>query len=146
MIRNDHPESRVESRKLFPNGIYIDSHLTKTGQYELLQSLTEQGAFIHAQGWRSRSLGVVLPLSARFWITGDNKIFTHFICHAPLCHGHLCEVRDLVKVDSYGNYLYPSQDEGYELIKTFENKELYFVLGTMKKWPWRWITISIHGF
>lgn len=169
VVRDGHPEShRPESRKIYPHAIQVVAYKDeKEEQHNILKSLSEPGDFLHGEGWRNRTLGVIQPYTPHFWITKDNKVRVHYRCLCHSCHGspsqlllswssnkqeffvcdgHTNEVLQLIKVDRVGRYLRPKRVELEQFVEDLRGKELYFVMGTLRNHPHRWILVTMHAF
>ena len=169
IIQDEHPEThRPESRKVYPHAIQVVAREEgKDKQYNILKSLCQPGDFLHGEGWRNKTLGVIQPYAPHFWVTEDNRLKVHYycLCHSwqgkphqlcmtwePngwgsfVCDGHADEVRQLTKVDRVGRYLRPRREELEQFIEDLRGKELYFVMGTLRNHPHRWILVTIHAF
>lgn len=169
VVRDEHPEAhRLESRKVYPHAIQVVAHKDeREEQCSMLKSLSETGDFLHGEGWRNKTLGIIQPYAPHFWITKDNKLKVHYRCLCHSCHGsssqllltwrsnrqelfvcdgHTDEVLQLVKIDRVGRYLRFKREELEQFVKDLRGKELYFVMGTLRNHPHRWILVSIHPF
>lgn len=145
-IRDEHPERhRPESRKIYPNSVsVIDHEGDKREQYKILKSLCQAGEFLHGEAWRNQTIGVIRPVKPHFWITKTRKFMVRYRCNAPDCKGHLNEVLEVVKVDKVGRRWRPKVKELEKFITRLEKRKLYFVMGTHRNYPHRWMLIAIH--
>jgi len=169
VVRDEHPEiHRPESRKIYPHAIQVVAHEDeKEEQHNILKSLSEPGDFLHGEEWRNKTLGVIQPYAPHFWITKDNKVRVHYRCLCHSCHGnpsqllmtwrpnkqeffvcdgHTNEVLQLIKVDRVGRYLRSKRVELEQFVEDLRGKELYFVMGTLRNHPHRWILVTMHAF
>lgn len=147
-IRDEHPEShRPESRKVYPNSIKVTDHKgDKQEQHNILKSLCETGDFLHGEGWRSKTIVVIRPIRPHFWITKTRKLMVRYWCETRDCKGHLNEVLEVVKVDKVGRRWRPKVEELEKYVETLQRKRLYFVIGTHRNHPHRWILVATHSF
>jgi hypothetical protein len=169
VVRDEHPEAhRPESRKIYPHAIRVLNHKDeKEEQHSILKPLSEPGDFLHGEGWRNKTLGIIQPYAPHFWITNDNKVKVHYYCLCHSCHGnpsrllltwgsnkhelfvcdgHTDEVLQLVKIDRVGRYLRLKREELEQFVKDLRGKELCFVMGTVRNHPHRWILVTMHTF
>jgi hypothetical protein len=59
----------------------------------------------------------------------------------------LSEIRELIKVDSGGGWWNPERNEATRFIESLRRaEELYFLMGTHRNHPYRWILIAAHVF
>lgn len=147
-IQDEQPERhRTESRKIYPNSTRVIAHKgERAEQRNIIKSLCGSDEFLHGEGWRSRTVGVIKPLSPHFWITKKGKIMVRYRCGIPDCKGHLNEVLEVMRVDKLGRRWRPKVKEVEKLITKLKNKRLYFVLGTHRNYPHRWILVAVHAF
>ena len=149
VFRRRNPEpNRPESRKIFPEFVEKFGHIKDENvRFKLLQRFTEPGLFLHDNSWHGKkTLGMIKPLKKRLWITNENIPMAKFTC-GPSCKGHTCEIGEYMKFNHVGRVIY--QNKKAELTRqllTLKNKELRFVMGTIRRHPNRWLLISIHTF
>jgi hypothetical protein len=148
IFRSKHPEpNRPESRKIYPEFVQKIGHIQGDDVRNILLSYTEPGNFLHDDSWRGiKTLGMIKPTNARFLVSKEGFPMVKFFCDSKNCRGHICEVGELMKFDEVGR---PIQEDItariQEIFHFLENKELRFVMGTMRKHPQRWILIAIHA-
>lgn len=147
VVRYSHPDRRRhESRKIYPQAIHVVAHEVRKEQHKILKPLCQSDAFLHGDGWRKQSLGVIRPRKPHFWATKENRIWVHYKCEWPDCKGHRNEVRDLIKVDKVGRWRKPTKEKIEKFLTRMRKKRPFFVMGTMAKRPQRWILITIYLF
>ena len=146
-IRDEHPEShRPESRKIYPNSIGIIGHEdSKLVQHSIVKSLCETGECLHAEGWRGKTIVVIRPVKPHFWITKRRKLMVRYRCRKRNCKGHTNAVLEVAKTDIVGRRRQPKVENLEKLIRKFERKTPYFIMGTHRNFPYRWILIAIHS-
>jgi len=147
ILRDNRPEPiRPESRKIFPEFIEKIEHITdKKTRSDILCQYTEPGDFLHDNSWRGKkTLGLIKPLSAHFWLTKENVPMVRFMCGSS-CKGHSCEVGEYMKFDDVGRVLHRGDAQLEQQLLALNNKELRFVMGTLQRHPSRWLLISIHS-
>jgi hypothetical protein len=146
VFRDKRPEpTRPESRKILPEFVEkIDHVRDQKDRIEILRQYTEPGVFLHDDSWRGRkTLGMINPLNARFWITNENIPMVKFQC-GHSCGGHKCEIGEYMKFNNVGRVLHQGDAELKKQISSLKKKELRFVMGTIRRHPNRWLLISIH--
>jgi len=146
VLRYKRPEpTRPESRKIFPEFIEKVEHVPdKKTREDILCRYTEPGDFLHDNSWQGKkTLGMIKPLSARFWLTKENIPMVRFKC-GHSCRGHSCEIGEYMKFNDVGRVLHRRDAELEDQLSTLKNKELRFVMGTIRRHPSRWLLISIH--
>jgi hypothetical protein len=148
IMRDEHPEQhRPESRKIYPGCIkIIGREDDKVEQRNILKSLCESGKFLHGEGWRTKTIGVIRPIEPHFWITKTRKLMVRYRCGVHNCRGHLNEVLEVIRVDKVDRRWRPKQAWLEKYIKSLQRRKLYFVMGTHRNYPYRWVLIAIHSF
>ena len=147
VFRDKRPEpTRPESRKVFPEFVQkVGQVREKKDRNRILHQYTESGVFLHDGSWRGRkTLGMINALNARFYMTKENIPMVRFQC-VPRCGGHNCEVGECMKFNNVGRVLHQSNSELQKQLSTLKNKDLRFVMGTIRRHPNRWLIISIHA-
>ena len=147
VYRHKSPEpNRPESRKIFPEFVKKVGHINdRNACIGVLQRYTESGVFLHDDSWRGKkTLGMIKPLKMRFRLTKENVPMVRFKCGRS-CGGHFCEVGEYMKFNSVGRVLHQERAELAKLLLALKNKELRFVMGTIRRYPSRWLLISIHN-
>lgn len=146
VFRKKNPEpNRPESRKIYPEFIKKVGHIEDNNvRVEILRRYTESEFFLHDNSWRGRkTLGMIRPLSTRFWVTKESIPMVRFQCSSS-CRGHTCQIGELMKFDSVGRICSQNRNELSKRLLYLKNKELRFVMGTIRRHPSRWLVISIH--
>ncbi|MBM3142894.1 MAG: hypothetical protein FJ005_07600 [Chloroflexi bacterium] len=148
VIQDENPEAhRPESRKIYPNSIrVIGQEDSKPAQRHIIKSLCDTGECLHAEGWRSQTIVIIRSVKPHFWITKRRKLMVRCKCGMLDCKGHVNEVLGVIKVDKVGRRWRPKSVWLEKYIKTLLRKELYFVMGTHRNHPHRWVLIAIHSF
>lgn len=145
VIENDRPEPhRPESIGVQPESLRVVGRISDLAErLQILEEYTEPGAFLHGDGWRHQSLGLVRPIRPWFDVDGDD-VYTHYECDSPQCGGHRSQVDQFVKVDRFGR----KRTESAERIQTKCNRvvggDLRFLMGTHVGYPYRWLLVTIH--
>ena len=154
-IKDEHPEShRPETRKIFLNPPpKIVGHISdKKKQLEILQNNLDSGTFLHDKSWRGKkSLGLIKPIYPEFEIEDNHKVIVRYKCDVQTCRGHINEVMDWSVIDKKskrGKITNPKELEEKLLSLTrevlLERKQLWFVMGTHRLYPSRWLLIEFH--
>lgn len=147
VFRQKHPEpDRPESRKIFPEFVKKVGEVgDKEARVKILKEHTEPGSFLHDDSWRGRkTLGMVKPIEKHFWLTEENKPMVRFSC-SNSCGGHTCQVGEYMKFNDFGRIQYQESDPKLaQQLETLQDSELRFVMGTIRRYPSRWLLISIH--
>lgn len=145
VIRHTHPDRRRhESRKIYPQAIQVIAHEAKK-QRKILKPLCQSDAFLHGDGWRKQSLGVIRPRKPHFWATKENRIWVHYKCGWLGCKGHKNEIRDLINVDNVGRWRMPPKEKVEEFFSLVKSARPFLVMGTISRHPHRWIVIRVHS-
>jgi len=144
--REKRPEpTRPESRKIYPESIEKVDHINDDSICKkILRQYTELGTFLHDDSWKGKkTLGMIQPIKPDFLaLQGIPKV--RFQC-CDGCSGHICEVGELKRFDSWGRVI-PEMASG-ELegrLDSLRKRELRFVMGTDSRHPQRWLLVSIH--
>jgi hypothetical protein len=147
VFRDEHPEpNRPESRKIYPEFVQKIGHIKDKNARNILLNYTEPGDFLHDDSWHGRkTLGMIKPTDARFLLSSDGFPMVKFFCNSKNCKGHICEVGELMKFDGVGRPIHEYNSVQFqEIFDSLKNKDLRFVMGTIRKHPQRWLLISIH--
>lgn len=145
VIRDYNPEPhRPESRKVVygKEFIRVIGRVDKDRQGEILIEHTDSGEFLHGDGWRYRSLGMIKPKKVRIKEI-DGEIYIRYKCDYEGCNGHTSKAFPFLKFDKVGR-----RRMNDEIIKRVENSnedDLRFVVGTVASHPQKWILIHIHS-
>lgn len=146
VFRHKRPEpTRPESRKIFPEFVEKVGHVhDRNARIDILRLYTEPGVFLHDDSWRGRkTLGIIKPMNVRFWLTKENIPMVKFRC-GNLCRGHTCEIGEYMEFNDVGRVKHQRDVELAKQLSTLKNKDLRFVMGTIRRHPSRWLLISIH--
>lgn len=130
-VRDLFPEkNRPETVKIWPKEVKRIKRIDDMEKrIEILNRATENGAFLHLNDWKKKSIGLIKPRNPRFIEEGE-EIKCEFYCDYKKCRGHLMTVWD---ADIYDR----------RTLYEFEQESLYFLLGTHKFHPHKWLLISI---
>jgi hypothetical protein len=152
VIKEEHPESlRPETRKIYidppPKVVGHVSQLNK--RIEILQKNLDSGTFLHDESWRGiKTLGLIQPKYPEFEVR-NNRVSVKYKCNAEKCAGHINEVMDWSIIDTKsrrGSINNPKdlEDKFVNLEREIllERKKLWFVVGTHRLHPSRWILIE----
>lgn len=154
-IVDEQPESfRPESRKVhFRNPIKKVSQIKATrDKLKILQDHLDSGDFLHDDSWNGKkTLGLIQPVYPEFKVDRNRKkIIAKYKCDAQGCLGHLQEVFGIYNVDRVGRRrLCAKLDEIKSKIvqlyreRLLDRNILWFVMGTVKFHPSRWIIVEI---
>ncbi|KXB01639.1 hypothetical protein AKJ45_00945 [candidate division MSBL1 archaeon SCGC-AAA261F19] len=125
---------RPESVRSIPTSLQPLNKLeNERAKFEIIVKNLEKGDFLHEEeGWKGKSLGLIKPVRPRLYIEED-KIWCEFDCGSEDCHLHKFQVWD----DYFAKSWFENPDE----IRRY--RDLYFLLGTIRKRPWIWSLISI---
>lgn len=123
--------SRKDSCKILPNTYRVVDRLPKKDRKELIESLVSP-SHLHKGTWLERSLTVVKPENIK--VVGTK---VHFECGYNGCSAHIMEL--------FPQYIYDSVGRRRWLNKDQFGNECYFLLGTVKKHPSKWIIVSIFS-
>ncbi len=147
VIRDEHPERhRPESRKIYPNSTRVTGQKgDETEKQNILKSLCEPGEVLHGEGWKRKTIQVIEPINPHLWTTKALKLMVRYKCSIPNCKGHLNEVLEVVKVDKVGRR-WRREEEIDSYISKVKWTKVYFVMGTHRNHPHRWILVTIHSF
>jgi len=143
--RETRPEpTRPETRKIHPESVVKIDHIKDYDRCkQILERHSELGTFLHDDSWNGKkTLGMIQPLEPHFFISsGIPKV--KFFCRSS-CGGHICEVKELEKFDSFGRVVpEPTQDLENRL-ENLRGRQLRFVMGTDGRHPQVWLLVSIH--
>ena len=129
-VRDFLPEkNRPETVKIWPRKVNFIETIQIKDREKIITKTIETGEFLHTDAWRGKSIGLIKPKRARFFLK-DDEIRCEFYCDQRRCRGHIMTVWNS-EVHERRNF--------YEL----ESGDLYFLLGTHKYHPHKWLLISV---
>jgi len=131
-VKEFSPESnRPETVKIWPTevkGLGRIEDMQK--RRKIINRVIESGEFLHRNSWKGKTLGLIKPVRPKFFIDRrTNEVKCRFYCNRRECRGHTAVVWDC-----------EITEQNYRIIPT---KETYFLLGTHKYHPHRWLLISV---
>lgn len=155
MIKDECPEShRPETRKILlnPPPKIVDHVSDKSKQLEILQKHVESGIFLHDESWKGKkSLGLIQPIYPEFEVEDNQKVVVRYKCNMQNCKGHINEVMDWVVINPKSKRAKISnhrelEDKLLSLTREvlLKRKQLWFVMGTHRLHPSRWLLIEFH--
>lgn len=129
-VRDFFPEkNRPETVKIWPKKVKVVDRIDgMKKRRKIVRRTVETGEFLHTDVWRGKTIGLIKPRRLQFFVEGG-EIKCKFYCNQRRCRGHIMVVWDS-EVNEQRNF--------YEL----ESGDPYFLLGTHKYHPHRWLLIS----
>lgn len=145
-VVNTRPESnRPESRRIDSNFITLVDRINQyNARVSLLNSLAENCDFLHRETWRTRSLGLITPLSPEFSVADQNILKVRYHCDNTRCNGHFNKVFDIVQLEKTGRGIPNRRTFIKRLLGDIRDLRFWFVLGTHHWHPHRWMLIAAH--
>lgn len=153
-IREEHAEkNRPETRKicLDPPPQKVEHIYDEKKRLQILTDNLDDGTFLHDESWRGiKSLGLIQPIYPEFEVE-ENRVIVRYKCNYSNCKGHVNEVMDWSLIDKKerrGRIEHPKELED-KLLSIQRNhllrrKQLWFVMGTHRLHPQRWLLIEFH--
>lgn len=131
VVRDFFPEkNRPETIKIWPRRVKCTSRIDDMNERrKIIRRTSETGEFLHTEAWRGKSIGLIEPRRPRFLVE-DGEIKCEFRCNQKRCGGHKMVVWD-------------SEVVGKRDFVVFETGEPYFLLGTHKYHPHKFLLISV---
>lgn len=153
-IRKEHAEKdRPETRKIYlnPPPKKVGHISDEKAQLQILKNNLDDGTFMHDESWRGvKSLGLIQPIYPDFEVEED-KVIVRYKCNYPRCRGHINEVMDWSIIDKRGrrgHIDHPKELEDRLLFlerqHLLRRQQLWFVMGTHRRHPHRWLLIEFH--
>lgn len=145
-VRKMRPErNRPESRRIDSDTITVMGHIQQyDARVSLLNSLAENGDFLHGEAWRIRSLGLIKPLEPKFWVELPTTLRVRYHCASLGCHEHTNKIFDIVQLERTRGGLPKRTTLISRLLGDIRNLKFWFVLGTHHWHPHRWMLIAAH--
>jgi len=130
-IKDPFPEKhRPETVKIWPKGVRKLNRIDNIEKRrKIINQTIETEPFLHLNAWKRKSIGLIKPRNPRFHIESEG-IRCEFYCNYNKCKGHLMTVWDSDVYDK-------------RVLYEFEENDVYFLLGTHKFHPNKWLLISI---
>lgn len=133
---NGRPEScRVNSWLIWKGGT-----IPTFERQKILHRTLESGAFLHDDSWRNKTLGLIKPAFWEFHI--GKKATLRYFCDFPECEGHIATFFDVLEVTAKQRKLIKPANELLDLLSQLENEKIWFVVGTIRQHPQRWIVVE----
>lgn len=153
-IRKKHAEKhRPETRKicLDPAPKKMGHISDKKSRLKILKDNLDSGTFIHDESWYGvKTLGLIQPVYPEFEVE-EKKVIVRYRCNFPTCKGHTHEVMDWSIVNQRGrrgHIDHPKELEDKLLLlqrqHLLRRKQLWFVMGTHREHPHRWLLVEFH--
>lgn len=153
-IQKHNPEKiRPETRyiRLHPPIKKIDHVADDDVRIKILKKYLDRGDFLHDESWNgTKTLGLIQPIYPEFNID-RNKIVVRYKCNSPICNGHTGEIPHHTMVE------YKIQERIHTCPEILEKEllllerqvllqrqQLWFVMGTHRTHPNRWLIIEVH--
>lgn len=134
---NGRPEScRINSWLTWKVGAVPNSE-----RQRILEKTIDPWSFLHDDSWRNKTLGIIKPLSLRIDIR--EKAIIRYFCGHHGCRGHTATFFDVLKVNAKGRKLIAPTEELVNLLSKLEEEKLWFIVGTLRKHPQRWIVVEV---
>ena len=129
-VRDFFPEkNRPETVKIWPTGMKRLDTVQIGEREKIITRMRETGEFLHTDAWRGKSIGLIKPKRPRFFVT-DDGIKCEFNCDRRSCNGHSMTV-------------WNSEVNERRNVRELEGGNLYFLLGTHKYHPHKWLLIAV---
>jgi len=136
-----HENGRPESCRINSWLIWKVGTIPISERQRILENTIEPGSFLHDDSWHNKTLGLIKPLSLQIHIR--EKATTKYFCDYPECQGHAATFFDALKIDAKGRKLIAPTEKLVNLLSQLEEEKLWFIVGTMRKHPQRWIVVEV---
>lgn len=140
-IIKKHENGRPESCRINSWLIWKVGTVPNSDRQSLLEKTREPASFLHDSSWRNKTLGLIKPLSPQIDIR--EKAIIKYFCNYPECNGHTATFFDVLKTDAKGRRLIAPAEQLINLLSQLNEEKLWFVVGTVRKHPQRWIVIEV---
>lgn len=131
VVKNFFPEAnRPESIKIWPREVKRIARIQQIKERRrIIKGVVETGEFLHRDSWKGKTLGLIKPKRPKFYIE-NGEVKCDFYCDQRRCSGHTMVVWDC-EVNERRDFV------------MFESGEPYFLLGTHKYHPNKFLLISV---
>jgi len=132
---------RPESCRINPWLIWKVGTVQNSERQHILEKIIEPASFLHNESWRNKTLGLIKPLSLQINIQEQATI--RYLCGHSGCAGHTATFFDVLKIDAKGRKLIAPAEELVDILSQLEEEKLWFIDGTVRKHPQRWIVVEV---